>query len=73
MKVLKLILLGIVVLLVLTSISAPFLIKSYLNKNGKKLVGRELHLEGLYHNPLTGYTRFRGFQMLEQNDTANFI
>jgi hypothetical protein len=30
-------------------------------------------LEGLYHNPLTGYTRLAGFKMQEKADTATFI
>ena len=52
---------------------APLFVKSYINKNGEKLVGRRLQLKGLYHNPLTGYTRLSDFRMSEQQDTAVFI
>jgi hypothetical protein len=52
---------------------APFVIKSYINKNGEELAGRKLQLTGLYHNPLTGYTRLRDFKMFEQQDTAIFM
>jgi hypothetical protein len=54
-------------------IIAPFLVKSYINNNGEELTGRKLELGGLYHNPLTGYTRLRDFKMMELQDTAVFL
>ena len=62
-----------IVLVVGLLVSVPLFLKSYLNKNGKDLIGREISIEGLYHNALTGYTRISNFQMFEANDPSTFV
>ena len=62
-----------VALLLLLSVILPFYLKSRINNHGEELIGRKLSLKGLYHNPLTGYTRLSNFKMLEPTDTAVFI
>lgn len=69
----KIILLSILLGTCALFIFLPIFIKSYINNNGQKLTGRTISLEGLYHNPLTGYTRLNGFQMMEQYDSAVFV
>ncbi|GJM28583.1 MAG: hypothetical protein DHS20C17_12180 [Cyclobacteriaceae bacterium] len=63
----------IVLLAILVIVLFPFYLKRYINKNGKDLSGRALSLQGLYHNPFTGFTRMTDFKMFEQDDTASFI
>ncbi len=69
----KIILLCVSLGICLIIVIAPFLVKSYINSNGEELTGRKLELGGLYHNPLTGYTRLRDFKMMEPLDTAVFM
>ncbi len=63
---------SLVLLVVLFFTLLPSFVKRYVNQSGKELCGRNLVLDGVYHNPITGYTRFTGFQMLEREDTATF-
>ena len=62
----------IVTLMAMVIFLGPFAVKIYLNHNGEKLIGRQLKISGLYHNPFNGYTRVREFKILEQNDTSTF-
>ena len=71
--VIKKTLLGIAGLLILLILFGPLLAKVYINHSGEKLIGRDIALEGLYHNPFTGFTRLSGFTIYEQDQASAFI
>ena len=47
-------------------IGGPFYAKYYINKNGKELSGRHLHLDGLVFNALNGHLTLRDFTFFEK-------
>lgn len=73
MKKKWIILISVVALIIVILSILPFWVKNHINKNGKDYVGRKIHIEGLYHNPLTGYTRIRDISLYELDDSSKFM
>jgi len=74
---LKRILLMIFVLLVLlvssVLIFAPRVAKNYINKNGKELTGRKVHIDEIKLNYFTSTLQVIGFQFFEHDDSTLFV
>lgn len=62
----------IVILVIITFITPP-IAKNYIVKHSKEMIGRQIHIEGLYANIFTGFARIKGFQLLERNDRDTFV
>jgi hypothetical protein len=60
-------------IIVLTLILTPHIARSYINKNGKELIGRNINLEKIRINYFTFTFRIIGFKLFEKNDTSVFI
>lgn len=73
----KIILLYVAALLVITVIAGlvltPGIVKNYINKNGKELAGRTVHIEELHYNFFTSTLKIDGFKYFEQNEKDIFI
>ncbi len=54
-------------------ILAPYIARSYINKNGKELIGRNINLEKIRINYFTFTFRIIGFKLYEKNDTSVFV
>ena len=52
---------------------APGIAKNYINKHGKELAGRTLHIENLKYNFFTSTLQISGFKYFEKNDTDVFV
>ena len=63
----------IITLIVSVMILAPFIATSYINKNGKELIGRNINVEKIRINYLTFTFRIIGFKLFEKNNTSVFI
>ena len=66
-------LLFMVVLIVAALIFAPAIAKNYINKHGKELAGRNIHIDKLNYNFFTSTLKISGFKYFEQNDTDIFV
>jgi hypothetical protein len=60
-------------IIVLAMIFTPYIARSYINKNGKELIGRNINLEKIRINYFTFTFRIIGFKLFEKNDTSVFI
>lgn len=57
----------------LTSVVASPILKSYLLKNDKELIGREINVKSLWFNPLMGKVRIKGFTLFEDDGEQPFV
>lgn len=73
MKKSKLIFFILVAFIFTIAIIAPPIAKHYIVNHSKEMIGRQIHLEGLYANIFTGYTRLTGFELLDTNDRDCFV
>ena len=64
------ILLGIII--IATLVAAP-IAKSYINSHGEELVGRKVNVEGLKLNVYTGHVAVHGLSLYEDNGTDIFV
>lgn len=72
-RILYSILISVIVLLVGGLLFLPLMAKNYLNKNGKELAGRTLHIDKLKLNYFTSTARVIGFQYYEANESDIFF
>lgn len=72
-KILIIFLSVLTVLIVAAMILAPGIARNYINKNGKELAGRTIHIEKLQYNWFTSTLRINGFKFYEKNDTDIFL
>lgn len=63
----------IIVLLAVVSALVSPVAKSYVNKHGKELVGRELHVDKLRVNALVGRVRIYDLKLYEEDDKTVFF
>jgi hypothetical protein len=63
----------VLILLLITLLLLPTLIKNYTTKNSKELFGRQINLEKLNYNYFTSTAKIIDFKMLESNDSDTFI
>ena len=68
----KKILLGLTGIIILVLIFLPTLIKSYVIKNSKELVGRQIDIGKLKYNYFTSSIKIYDFKMFEQNENDIF-
>ena len=61
------------ILLLITLLLLPTLIKNYTTKNSKELFGRQINVEKLNYNYFTSTAKIIDFKMLESNDSDTFI
>ena len=73
MKTRNKIILGVIGLIILILLLAPFAIRKYITKNSKNIIGRKLELKSLWINPFTGRLSAKGFKLYELNDSSIFI
>ncbi|MCR5066049.1 MAG: DUF748 domain-containing protein [Bacteroidales bacterium] len=73
LKILIIILSSIVLLLALVLLLVSPIAKSYVNKHGKELIGREIHVEKLRVNALAGRVRIYDLAVYEEDDTTRFF
>lgn len=64
---------GIVALLALLSLLAGPVAKGYVNGNGEKLVGRQLHVDRVGLNLFTGRVNVRGLNLYEEDGETAFV
>lgn len=67
------ILLGIIAVIVVILIAIPIIAKSYINNNGKELIGRKVNLESLSINYFTGALNLGEFTIYENDDKNTFL
>lgn len=72
-RILIVFLLAIVILIIAILIFAPGVAKNYINKHGKELAGRKLHIEQLRYNFFTSTLKINDFKYFEKNDTDVFM
>lgn len=58
---------------ILISVLASSIAKSYLLKNDKELIGREIDIQKLQVNPLIGKVRIKGFTLFEDDGEQPFV
>ena len=63
----------IVFIVVLGLFLAPGIVKDYINKHGKELAGRTIHIDKLHYNYFTSTLKVIGFTYFEQNDSDVFV
>ncbi|MGB5404544.1 MAG: hypothetical protein WBN13_11260 [Robiginitalea sp.] len=71
-KILKYTGIGLLVLIILTLILLPTLVKNYAINNSKELIGRQIDIDKLRFNYFTSTAKVYGFKMYEANDTDVF-
>ena len=64
---------GVVALLLLLSLLAGPLAKGYVNGNGEKLVGRQVHVDHIGLNLFTGRLNVRGLNLYEDDGESSFV
>jgi hypothetical protein len=62
-----------VVSFIIGLILAPGIIKNHINKNGKELAGRMVHIDQLRYNYFTSTLKINGFKYFEKNDEEVFF
>ena len=62
-----------VVVVVTGLILAPGIIRNYINKHGKELAGRDVHIEKLRYNYFNSTLQVEGFKYFEKNGTDVFM
>lgn len=72
-KILTLFLSVLFVLIVAAMIFAPEIARNCINKNGKELAGRTIHIEKLQYNWFTSTLRINSFKYFEKNDSDIFL
>ncbi|UCE69802.1 MAG: DUF748 domain-containing protein, partial [Flavobacteriaceae bacterium] len=72
-KLLKYSGIGLLVLLILLLILIPTLVKNYAIRNSKELLGRQIDIEKLRMNYLTGTVKVYDFKMFEANGQDVFV
>ena len=73
LKILLIVVASVVVLLALALTLLSPVAKSYVNKHGKELIGRELHVDRLRVNALGGRVRIYNLTVYEDDDTTAFF
>jgi len=63
----------IVCIVILAMIFAPGIAKNYINKHGKELAGRTVHIDNLRYNYFTSTLQIDGFKYFEKNDSDVFM
>ncbi len=71
-KILKYTGIGLLVLIILTLILLPTLVKNYAINNSKELIGRQIDIDKLRFNYFTSTAKVYGFKMYEANGTDVF-
>ncbi len=71
-KLLLIVVIFVLTIIVSALIFGPAIAKGYINKNGKELIGRNLHLEKIRVNYATFTFRLIGFKLFENNDSTVF-
>jgi hypothetical protein len=64
---------AIIVAIILALILAPGLATNYINKNGKELAGRKVHIDKMELNYFTSTINVIGFKFFENNDSTVFM
>ncbi len=64
---------SILLLLLLVLLLASPIAKSYVNNHGKELIGREIHVDGLRVNLLTGHVHIQNLTVYEDDATTSFF
>jgi hypothetical protein len=62
-----------VVAVIIGLILAPGIAKNYINKNGKELAGRMVHIDQIRYNYFTSTLKINGFKYFEKNDEDIFL
>lgn len=73
LKITLIIVASILLLLVIALSIAPHIAKSYVNNHGKELIGREIRVEKLRVNALTGRARIYDLTVFEDDDKTPFF
>jgi hypothetical protein len=60
-------------LLIVAMVAAPGIAKNYINKHGKELAGREVHIDKLRYNYFTSTLQIEGFKYFEKNGSDVFM
>lgn len=63
----------VLILMLLIMIFAPIIARSYIQNNGKELIGRTIQIDDIDYNPFTTMVSVEGLVIKEANDTADFI
>lgn len=72
-RILILSFLAVIFLLIVAMTVAPGITKKYINKHGKELAGRTIHIDNLKYNWFTSTLRIYGFKYFEKNDSDVFV
>lgn len=72
-RVPKLLVLLIALLVFVLLLITPPLSKNYINKHGKELSGRGLHIQKLRYNYFSSTVKVIGFSMFESDDSTEFV
>ncbi|MEN8138457.1 MAG: DUF748 domain-containing protein [Bacteroidota bacterium] len=63
----------IIVLLAIAIFSAPYIAETYINKNGKELIGRKVYIDDIDLNIFNGNAEISGLNLLEEDDSSTFV
>ena len=66
-------LIGVFMLLIAGLLLAPGIAKNYINKHGKELAGRTVHIDELHYNFFTSTLKINGFKYFEPNEKDVFV
>lgn len=73
LKILIIVASSIVTLLIITAVSISPIVKNYVEKHSRELVGRTMKMDKLSINIFTGGVKIENFVIYEQNDTGKFV
>jgi len=73
LKIIVIVVSSLVALLLLVSLFVSPVAKGYVNKHGKELIGREIHVERLRANIWTGRVRINELVVFEEDDSTAFF
>ena len=72
-RILVIVSLVLLVLIAVVLIGAPYYAKSYIEKNSKELVGRQITMERLHFNTLNGHLLITDFKVFELDENTEFV
>jgi hypothetical protein len=64
---------ALILILIIGLFLAPEIVRNYLNKHGKELAGREIHINNLRYNYFTSTLQIEGFKYFEKNSSDVFM
>lgn len=73
LKIVLIVLAAIIAVVVIVSLLAAPVAKNYINKHGKELVGRNLHVDELRVNIYSGHVAIHNLSLYEDDDTTTFV